>query len=246
MKAMRLRAGALAAVLCLVLLCGCKGQPEETLPSGSGQTEPAGGGETVSTEAPVIQAETLPPMEFPVQLEGGRLEVTGLFLFTGMNPDRGWVPGENLPVLIVKNCSGEFLTQGELTLTSVRGETFSFRLEQVPDGQTVWAFAVEGGSLASEADGATVSGSADFEPRPELPEGLECKAERTTLTLQNNGKSALTGLRVLCHCLFEDAFFGGVAYEYPVEEIVPGDAVTVEAADCYLGEASVVRVIADG
>ncbi len=246
MKTMRLRAGALAAMLCLALLCGCKGgggAPESTEPGQTLQTQDT---REAGTEGSTEPVQTLPPMEFPVRLEDGRLEVTGLFLFTGMNPDRGRAPGENIPVLVVKNCSGEYLTRGELTLTSVEGETFTFRLEQVPDGQTVWAFATDGGSLDSEGDGAAVTGSADFEPQPELPEGLACSGERTTLTLQNQGDSVLKGLRVWCHCLVEGAYFGGAAYVYPVEQIAPGSSVTVEAAECYLGEASVVRVAADG
>lgn len=248
-KRMLLRLAALGAALSLALLCGCRGKDGEATAAPTGQTEPAA--QTEPTASPTQEAsappeQTLPPLSFPAELEGGKLEVEGLFLYSGMNPDRGWAAGENIPVLMVKNCSGQYLTRAELTLTSVKGQSFTFLIEQVPDGQTVWAFAREEGSLESEADGAAVSGSTSFEPQPELPAGLECTAEQMTLTLQNHGKSALTGLRVLCHCLFEGAYFGGVVYEYPVEEIAPGSTAVVQAADCYLGEASVVRIFPEG
>ena len=40
----------------------------------------------------------------------------------------------------------------------------------------------------------------------------------------------------------DDAYFGGLTYTYPVENIPAGESVTLQAEECYLGEAAVVRI----
>ena len=55
----------------------------------------------------------------------------------------------------------------------------------------------------------------------------------------------LSNLLLHCHCLIDGSYFGGLTYTYPVESIPAGQSIAVEAEDCYLGEAAVVRVSQD-
>ena len=68
------------------------------------------------------------------------------------------------------------------------------------------------------------------------------EAEGISVTLTNLTDEDLAGLTVYCHCLFDGTYFGGSTYAYPVDGIPAGESVTIQAEECYLGEAAVVRV----
>ena len=79
-------------------------------------------------------------------------------------------------------------------------------------------------------------GSANMEDK------ISIEVQETTVTLTNLTDEELTNLNVYCHCLLDDAYFGGLTYSYPVEVIEAGGSITLQAEECYLGEAAVVRI----
>ena len=52
----------------------------------------------------------------------------------------------------------------------------------------------------------------------------------------------LKNIVVYCRSLFGDEHVGGVTYAYTIDELPAGETAAVEAWDCILGTAEVVRI----
>lgn len=182
-------------------------------------------------------------LTLPYALENGKLEVTSIFQYTGDNPDCNDEAGEDIAALAVTNQSGQHLTSAQFTAKLADGTELHFTAADVPAGQTVWAFAPDNSSYDTENPCISITCTAKFEAStPVLAEQLSISVEGTAVTLTNISGETLENLTVGCHCLFNEAYFGGRTYSYAVPSIAAGSSVTIQAEECYLGEAAVVRV----
>ena len=185
-------------------------------------------------------------IELPYALEDGQLEVTSVFQYTGDNPDCGDEAGEDIAALAVTNKSGRHLTSAQLLAKLADGTEIRFTVADVPAGQTVWVFAADNSRYDTANPCASIGCDAQFEAStPVLPEQLSVSVEETAVTLTNTSGKDLENLTVDCHCLLNDAYFGGRTYSYAVPSIAAGGSVTIQAEECYLGEAVVVRITQD-
>lgn len=182
-------------------------------------------------------------LEFPYSLDGGKLEVMSLFQYTGMNPDCNDKSGKDIASLEIINQSEKHLANARFTVGLADGTEIAFIVTDVPAGQTVWVYAADNSSYDTSAACTSITCEAAFEDSTSLMgDKLTIDVQETTVTLTNISEEELTNLNVSCHCLFEEAYFGGLTYIYPVELIPAGESVTLQAEECYLGEAAVVRV----
>lgn len=180
---------------------------------------------------------------FPCLLADEQLSVTSLFQYSGENPDCGDEAGENVDSLAVTNQSGRHLTSAKITAKLADGTRLTFQLADIPAGQTVWVFDQDNGSFASSSACKELKCEASFEAEtPLLEDQVAVETEGTSVTLTNLTDEDLAGLTVYCHCIFDGTYFGGSTYAYPVDGIPAGGRVTIQAEECYLGEAAVVRV----
>lgn len=180
---------------------------------------------------------------FPYQLENGKLEVTSIFQYTGMNPDNNYEDSENMAALAVHNISSEHLAYAQFAAVLQNGTEVLFEVTDVPAGATVWAFAKDNAVLDVENYCDSLTCTAQFETQTQLmADKLSISVNEMEVTLTNNTSQTMTNINVNCHCLFDEAYFGGCVYTYPVESIPAGESVTFQAEDCYLGEAAVVRI----
>ena len=91
-----------------------------------------------------------------------------------------------------------------------------------------------------------ITDTAEFEDvSPVMADRLSAEVQETTVTLTNNSEEDLSNLLLHCHCVIDDAYFGGLTYTYPIASIPAGQSASVDAVDCYLGQAAVVRVSRD-
>lgn len=207
--------------------------------TGCGDTEPRGSAS--SEQAGSAVQETV--VSFPYSLEDGKLEITSLFQYSGMNPDCGDEMAENIASIAVTNHSDQHLTQARFAVERSDGAELSFLVEDVPAGQTVWAFALDNSSCELSDTYESIDCQASFEAAsPLLADRLTIAVEETAVTLTNISGEALNDLNVHCHCLFDGVYFGGKTYTYPADSIPAGGSAVIQAEDCYLGEAAVVRI----
>lgn len=186
-------------------------------------------------------------LEFPYALENGKLEVSSLFQYSGDNPDCGDEMGEETGALAVTNLSEQHLTCARFTAELADGTQLRFEVTDIPAGQTVWAFEAENTAYDLENTCLSIRCEASFEDVSPLAEdSLTTEVSGTSVTLTNVSGEELTNLTVYCHCWFNEVNFGGLTYAYPVSSIPAGESVEIQAEECYLGEAAVVRVSKDG
>lgn len=208
-------------------------EPDQT-EEGTFPTEPE---QTAPTEPP----ETIPEL-FPVELEGGRLTVHSLFPYSGMNPDAGLAFSEDIAGLQLTNTSDEHISLAELTAVLDDGTELCFRVEDLPPGMSAMIFEPEGRTLDGDRRCVDLYGFAEFEEDPMQPELVAVSAEGIAVTLYNVSGRDLTDLRVACHGLLDGSCFGGITYIYDVASLPAGAVTVINAVDCILGEARVVRV----
>lgn len=180
---------------------------------------------------------------FPYELEEGRLLIKSLFPAEIMNPDCENKTGEETATLELVNQSEEFLASAQITVEMPDGTKIPFAVTNLPPGKTVWAFAADNAAIVQGAVCSKIQSKAVFEKTGNrMEEQVSMEVQGTSITLTNRTGEELTGLSVGCHCVFDAVYFGGVTYFYQAGTIPAGGSVTVEAEDCYLGDAEVVCV----
>lgn len=197
-------------------------------------------------EEKVKKEEKQEEITFPYSLENGKIEVSSLFQYSGMNPDCNDESEEDIASLEVVNKSEEYLENADFTVKLEDGTKIRFTISDVPAGKTVWAYAKDNTCYDTSVACTSISCKAKFGNEISLMEDkLEIEVKDTEVTLTNISEEDLANLNVSCHCLFEEVYFGGLTYTYPIEKIPAGESVTLQAEECYLGEAEVVRINQD-
>ena len=180
---------------------------------------------------------------FPYELEDGKLQIDSLFQFTGTNPDCEDQDGENIAALTVVNQSEQQLKFAQITISLTNGTELNFEVTDIPSGDSDTVFEKNNNSFELSDQCDSISCSAEFEKESVLMEDkVSVSVQETTVALTNISNEDLTNLVLHCHCKVDDAYFGGLTYTYPVENILAGESVTLQAEECYLGEAAVVRI----
>ena len=223
--------------------------------TGSDLTGPSG--EETGTAAPADSevGGTLPPedsasgatapvgVQYPYDLAGGRLQITSMFQYTGLNPDADFEEGENIGAIVLTNVSQDYLEDLTVTSSISDGTTLTFRVSDLPAGQTVWAFAEGNGVLDLKAVCVQIESQSSFtqDPGP-LGTNVTAEVQGTEVTLTNTSDSAIPAGELRCHMVLNDIYFGGASYAYPVPELPAGGSAAVTAEDCVLGDVAPCRL----
>lgn len=190
-----------------------------------------------TTEAPI------PTIAFPLAAEDDKLEINSLFQFSGINPDCGNQEGTDVAGIQLRNVSSSHLTRAAIEVTLLSGKLLRFTVEDLPAGMTALAFSDENMSMDLADACVSLSCEASFEAEsPLMADRLSVSVEGTQITVTNISGDDLTNLTVYCHCLLDQDCYGGLTYCYPIEFLPAGGSATVDAVDCYLGDAKVVRI----
>lgn len=182
-------------------------------------------------------------LQFPYELEDGKLVVASLFQSDIMNPDCNDEMGEEIASLEIVNQSGKYLSSASFKVTMEDRQVLNFKVSDVPNGKSVWAFETGNTSISSDAVCELIECETQYEEEaPLMADQIAVEVSDTSVTLTNLTDEDLTNLVVDCHCLFEEAYFGGLTYTYPVDVLSAGGTAMIEADDCYMGNAEVVRI----
>lgn len=185
-------------------------------------------------------------VEFPYILEEGKISIDSVFQFTGFNPDNGNAEGENIAALTVVNQSEQHLSSAQFTVKLADGARLAFEVTDLPAGQKAMIFEKENQVYELDDVCQEITDTAEFEDvSPVMADRLSAEVQETAVTLTNHSEEDLSNLLLHCHCVIDDAYFGGLTYTYPIASIPAGQSASVDAVDCYLGQAAVVRVSRD-
>lgn len=220
------------AIQVLLLLCAL------SLMIGCGtQTDQPVDGQQAAEE---VQVQSV---EFPYVTEDGKLEITSLFQFSGFNPDCAGEESTDIAALQLHNASSEHLTKAELVLQMESGQSLRFAVTDLPASGDAMVFAVDNTEMDSKDACLNVTYNGSYEAEtPVLADQISVQPGEAQITLTNLSDEDLMDITVYCHCLLEDASFGGLTYGYPVAKLPAGQSIVVDTPDCYLGPAQVVRI----
>lgn len=213
------------------------------VPSQPGTPETQSGTVPTQTTAPQNGAMEGEPIALPYTLADGKLEVGSLFQSSGINPDCGNQEGDSIATIELTNNASLMLSRADITVTLADGTELCFRVTDLPAGATAMAFSADNISLADDAVCVGITCDADWAEKVRtIPEGLDVSAEGMMVTITNNTAQDIPELIICCRTPFGEAYFGGKAYEYKINDLPANGSTTVLAADCIMGLAEVVRI----
>lgn len=231
---------ALAALILLILaLVFLKPRDAGKGTAASGQEQSSGS--TGESSGPII------PVAFPLTLEDGMLEIENAFQFVGFNPDCGNQEGDDIASITVKNTSDTFLERADITLTAENGQVLHFSVTCLPAGKTAMAFSQENASAETDAAYGNITCEAVFDTDASMNDDkISVSVDGSRITLRNKTGKEIKELVVYCRCTLGDQYFGGITYTYTVNNLSPYGIAEVDAVDCILGMAEVVRITVNG
>lgn len=201
-----------------------------------------------ATEATESTASVVPDsiIEFPYVLENGSLEIESALTFDGVNPDCNNQTASDIASIVVKNTSGVHLAAANFALTASNGEVFRFSVTDLPAGASAVLFSLDNASIEEHIPYTQVSHDVQFDVDASMCEDqVSVSVEGTLITLQNNTDAELNNIVVYCRSTLGDQYFGGVTYNYTVNNLAANGTAEVDAVDCILGLAEVVRIAID-
>lgn len=235
---------ALAAFVMFVmpqLLYRLSNQPEETEPAV--QTDP---GPAQTTQAPeqTTAAPTqsdAPAVAFPLAIDEGRLEIDSLFRFDGINPDSQNQEGKDIASIVLKNTSGAYLEKAQITLTLSDGSALHFLATDLPAGKSAMVFDADNRSVSDNVHCIGVSIDPAYGDIT-APDGVSASVSGMNITVTNGTDKTISQVVLFCRSPYGEHYFGGITYQYIINNLPAGESADVMAADCILGTAEVVRI----
>lgn len=180
---------------------------------------------------------------FPYRLDDGKLEVESVFRYSGINPDCEDEEGEDIGAVQIKNCSEEYLESAEFAITTRDGTKLIFTITDLPAGSIVMAFEVENKEFSAgqtvEKIEANTSYSSDASMHKET---VEIFGDDSEIGLKNVSAETIQNMTLTYRCILDGVYFGGKSYQKNVEALGAGESITLDASECYLGEASVIKI----
>lgn len=188
-------------------------------------------------------AENIHALKFPLLLEDGKLEIDSVFQFDGLNPDCGNQSGDNIAAITLKNLSDEYLSAAEISLKSTEETELRFAVTNVPAGAAVIAFSVDNIAVDAETFYSDVVCDASFGANASMSDGaISAAVDGIHITLRNNTDADINEVVVYCHSTLGDQYFGGITYSYTANNLPANGTAELDAVDCILGLAEVVRI----
>lgn len=194
------------------------------------------------TETP-NQGEVAPRLDFPIEIEGGKLTIESVFQYSGLNLDAEDAICEDIGAVQLKNTSSEYLESADVVVTLSGGTQLKFCIEDLPAGKSIIAFEVQNQVYDVSKSVENMTANAQWGNRKSLlDDKVTVITDGLQLTVKNSSGSTLKDLKVVYHCELDGVFFGGRSYEGIIEDLGAGKSAMLDASECYLGEAVVVCV----
>ena len=224
--------------LLVLILSGCEGNEREAEKSDvHNQTE------KTEMNIEVVEEEKV-TMKFPYISEE-QLEVLSLSTATMPNPDAGGEIGEDIASLEIVNKTGKYLVKAEVEVVLENGTVFQFVINDLPDEKKVQAFDINNSVYDDKilCEQINVKSLQVVDGDQIMSDAITIDVQETQVTLTNVSQDNLMNLNIVCMCDLDGSYLGGTSYSYLIDSIPAGAQITIDALDCYLGTAEVVRII---
>lgn len=197
-----------------------------------------------SSVARTVLIEEAVGLEFPYNVEDTAITIKSLSQASVPNPDSDGSLTDDIACIEVQNNGDTYISNVEFTLEMINNTEFTFKITDMPAGSLVQAFDVNDtvydGKIS--CNNITAQNLTEMDRNQLMEDELQINVDETVVTLTNITSETLEDLSVVCHCDLEGSYFGGCSYIYHVDSISAGESIEIDASDCYLGQASVVRI----
>lgn len=171
------------------------------------------------------------------------LSVSGLFAYTGPNPDCGFEQGNDIAAVTVENTSGKYLLCAEITVASDDGAEYSFTVQALEDGGRVTAFDTQNRTVKNEVCAADSECSAHFTDAPDTyTDRLRAQVISGEVTLTNISEETFETVFVDCRCTVSGESFGGKVFECSFSQLSPGVTQSKACPEILFGVPEAVRI----
>lgn len=199
--------------------------------------------DTVAQDSLLEQGDTAAQGDVTVLYRSQEIEVYSFFPSSVVNVDSSSEFVDNVASIEFKNISGTYLESCEIEVTAKNGETYQFIAEEIAADMELIAFETTSKTMSEEIEAANIECTATKGTAENLlGSQIEVTEDEMQVTITNTGEQDLEHVVIVCHCVMDDVSYGGSKYEYEVESLASGETKTIEAIDCYFGQAKAVRV----
>ena len=184
-------------------------------------------------------------IEFPYAVEGTGITIKSLSQASVPNPDSNGELVDDIACVEVENTGETYISNLEISLKMQDGTEFNFKITDMPAGTLVQAFDVNNTIYDEEivCEEIKTENLKEEKGSQLMEDAIQISVDETIVTLTNITGEPLENLSIVCHCDMDGSYFGGCSYTYNVESISAGGSIDLDASDCYLGQASVVRIL---
>ena len=184
-------------------------------------------------------------IEFPYAVEGTGITIKSLSQASVPNPDSNGELVDDIACVEVENTGETYISNLEISLKMQDGTEFNFKITDMPAGTLVQAFDVNNIVYDEEnvCEEIKTENLKEENGSQLMEDVIQISVDETIVTLTNITEEPLENLSIVCHCDMDGSYFGGCSYTYDVESISAGESINLDASDCYLGQASVVRIL---
>lgn len=228
-------------VLCLffsAMILSCTGCGKEQTAQVKTDETKAGEAQTPQTDT---EEQALEGITLPLMLDSDRLKLLSVFEYSGINPDCEDTYAENIGAIQLKNVSGQYLQNVQISVLLSDGQEMEFFVEDLPSDMEVMAFELQNLEYDDTLKIAEVRAEAQYSSE-DFEEEFSCTVNGSEITVENISKKDKDNITLHYHCTIDGICFGGRSYELALEPLEAGKSCTVSDTACYLGDITVVNV----
>lgn len=182
-------------------------------------------------------------IELPALLEDNQLQILSLFQYSGPNPDCGDREGKDTAGILLENTSQYYLSHAEVEIVTASGTVLRFVAEDIPAGKTVMVFSADNASVEVDPRCVEITCNAEFAETAPLQTGsIRVTVTGTTIRVANISGKNLANVIVSYHNVMDPEYYGGLTYQYLIEDLPAGGSTEFDAWECFFGTAEVVRI----
>lgn len=182
-------------------------------------------------------------IEFPYDIDDGKLTVQSIFQSSIDNPDCQDEYGDDIASLEIINNSDELLEEADITVETDE-KTLTFHIEYLPSHETMWVFESNNETITLDEAYFNITVDSKYTDQTLETEKLDVTVEtyQTEVAVKNKTTQDIKDISLTFHTKFEEILYGGKTYNYQINELKANESVKVDVIEAYLGTPETVQI----
>lgn len=177
----------------------------------------------------------------PYKFESGKLEITNLITFDGVNPDNNNQNGESVASLQLTNHAKQSLKFLKIKIKMEDGKDYEFVIEDLPASAQVIALDTRSAKYDGQTKCKSFAYECEFE-NVKTNDKVNIYVQNNTLLINNISNNNLKNIEIIYRCFAEGFYFGGKSYQITIPELLSGKSKTYNDENCLLGNPEIISI----